>query len=186
MAQDKYSLRVAHGKATISDFSEIIVANWKGHPNDLRVYAVDGGYLLVSNYRNLPLDIYLKGGLSYFDEDGIRNNVYEANTYIKAYWKFDVLGKKMRFGIGEGFSYTSAILYTEFIEARDEHDFNSAFLNYLDVSLDVNVGSLLSYETLNNTNIGWALKHRSGIFGLINNVRRGGGNYNTFYIEATF
>jgi hypothetical protein len=36
------------------------------------------------------------------------------------------------------------------------------------------------------TYVGYLLKHRSGIAGLINNVDHGGSNYNSFYIEKTF
>jgi len=39
---------------------------------------------------------------------------------------------------------------------------------------------------MNGTYVGWAIKHRSGVFGLINNVKEGGANYNTIYIEKNF
>jgi len=185
-AGGNYSMRLAVGKATKSDFSEIIVGNWKGHPNNLKVFDVDGGYRLVKNYHNLPIDIYAKGGLAYYNEDSMRDDNFGGNLYIKAYYKFDFLKNRVRFGFGEGVSYTKNVLYTEYIEAKQEKDNNSKFLNYLDVSLDFDLGKLLSYQPLYDTYIGWTLKHRSGIFGLINNVRRGGSNYNTFSIEKTF
>jgi outer membrane protein len=59
-------------------------------------------------------------------------------------------------------------------------------LNYIDLSLDLDLGRLVRYQPLYNTSLGWALKHRSGIFGLINNVKKGGSNYNTLYIETKF
>lgn len=186
VAKEQNTLRVAYGKATMSDFSEIIVGNWQGHPNNLYATALDYGQLLQEGAYDLPLDFYARGSLSYFDEDNMRNDVYEATLYFKAFWNFDFLGNRVRFGFGEGISYTTAVLYTEWLEASQEHDTNSKFLNYLDVTLDFDVGRLVSYKPLYDTSIGWGLKHRSGIFGLINNVRRGGSNYNTFYIETKF
>ncbi|MEA1983680.1 MAG: hypothetical protein U9N39_09050 [Campylobacterota bacterium] len=183
-ANDKYSVRAMAGKVTMSDFSEIMVLNWQGHPYDLKVYSVDGGYQLAKDYKQLPLDFYLKSSLSYYDEDGYKDNIYELTLYFKAYWSF--FGKKMRFGLGEGVSYTSGVLTTEYLEASEEGDFNSKFLNYLDVSLDVDLGKMFNYKALDELYIGWGLKHRSGIFGLINNVKRGGSNYNCIYIEKNF
>jgi outer membrane protein len=54
------------------------------------------------------------------------------------------------------------------------------------LSVDFDIGKLISYKPLHGTYIGWALKHRSGIFGLINNVRKGGSNYNTIFLERNF
>ena len=181
-----YSFRVGVGKVTLSDFSEIIVLNWKGHPQNLRVINLDAGVKLYEDFHEMPVDIYLKTGISYYDEDSMRDNTLSFSTYMKAYWKFDIFHKRVRFGFGEGVSYTPNILYTEYLEASKEGDNNSKFLNYLDVSLDFDIGELLSLKALKGTYMGWTLKHRSGIFGLINNVRRGGSNYNTFSIEKTF
>jgi len=185
-AGNNYSLRISSGKATLSDFSEIIVANWKGHVKNLTVVSLDGGYKLKEHSDKFPVDIYAKMGLSYYDEDSMRDNNIAFRTYVKAYKNFDFFHNRIRFGFGEGISYTKNILYTEYYEAKQEKDNNSKFLNYLDVSLDIDIGKLFIYKPLYNTYIGWNLEHRSGIFGLINNVRRGGSNYNTLSIEKTF
>lgn len=188
VAQDNYSLRVAYGEASSSDFGELLSGNMKSHAEDLTVLAVDGGYLLKEGLYELPVDIYLKGGLSYFDDSSVdgRNNVYEGTFYIKAYWNFDFLDNRVRVGFGEGISYTSAIIYTEYKEALDENDNNSNWLNYLDFSVDFDLGRLVTYKPLYGTYIGWAIKHRSGIYGLINDVNNGGSNYNTFYLQKNF
>jgi len=186
IAQDDYSFRVAYGKATLSDFGEIIVGNIKGHPNNLRVTAIDAGYLLGKGSISTPLDIYVKGGISKFNEDRLQNDVYEAIAYIKFFWNFDFWTNRVRFGLGEGISYTNEIVYTELLEAAQENGNNSKFLNYIDLSLDFSVGRLIKYQTFDEVYMGWALKHRSGIFGLINNVKQGGSNYNTIYVEAKF
>jgi len=187
IAQDEYSFRVAYGKASPNALGDIISGSFGTHEKDLNVIALDGGYQLKESAFELPMDIYLKGGLSSFNESAVnRDNVYEAIVYIKAYWNFDFWENRVRVGLGEGVSYTSAILYVEEQEAIDKNDNNSYYLNYIDFSIDFDFGRLVNYKPLHGTYIGWALKHRSGIYGLINNVKNGGSNYNTVYLEKSF
>ena len=181
VANDNYSFRVAYGKVSAGDLGEILMGDWQTHPNDLKVLSLDGGYLLSKNYLDLPIDIYAKIGAAYFDEDSVHNDIYEATFYIKAYYKF--LDEKMRFGLAEGISYTSGVLLCESMEAEEKKDNTSKFLNYLDISLDVDLGKMFDYKPLRNTYLGYAIKHRSGVFTLYNNVSHGGSNYNTLYIE---
>ena len=188
-AQDDYSLRLAYGKASQSDLGNIISGDFfsNNHIENLKVYALDGGYLLKESLFGWPLDTYIKGGFSYFDESGAsRDDLYEMTLSLKAYWNFNFLSNRIRFGFAEGVSYTSGILYVEYEEAISKNDNNSRILNYLDISLDFDLGRLIHYKPIYNTYIGWALKHRSGIFGLINNVESGGSNYNTIYLEKNF
>jgi len=185
-ADDIYSLRIAKGKVSDSDLGEILGGYWKPHKYDLQVLALDGGYLLTKNAYELPLDIYARAGLAYFDEDATQNDIYEFTLYIKAYYSFDFLNNRCRFGFGEGLSYTSDVLISEYLEATEKHDNYSQLLNYLDISFDFDFGRLIAYEPLYNTYIAWTIKHRSGVFGLFNNVSHGGSNYNTLSIEKNF
>jgi len=188
IAADEYSFRVAYGKASNSTLGAIILGDFysNNHEKDLSVLAFDGGYLLKESLFDWPLDIYLKGGLSYFDEKGTGSDVYEATVYVKAYYNLDFWDNRVRFGFGEGGSYTSGFLFIEQEEASAANSNNSYFLNYIDLSADFDLGRLVRYKPLHNTYIGWSLKHRSGIFGLINGVESGGSNYNTVYLEKNF
>jgi len=185
-ADNDYSLRLAHGQVTSSTFGEVLVLDIKSYPEDLKVTALDGGYLLKKRAFDLPLDFYVKGGLAYYDEAGLQDDIYEAMLYVKLYWNIDFLSNRIRLGLGEGGSYTNDILYVEKKEAEEYNDNNSNFLNYMEVSLDFDFGKLIRYKPLEETYLGFALKHRSGIYGLINNVERGGSNYYTFAIERNF
>jgi len=197
-AQNSYSFRVAYGKATASDFGEVISLQHEASPVDSKVLAIDGGYLLKEGVFDWPMDIYIKAGFSKFSEGSITQtneygyfvyedkDVYEGVIHIKAYYNFDFWQNRIRLGFGEGISYTSSILNTEKYEADSENDNNSKFLNYIDFSVDFDFGRLIGYKPLSDTYIGWVIKHRSGIYGLVNNVRRGGSNYNTIYIEKKF
>ena len=184
-ATNKYSLRVAYGKSTSSNLGSVISGQIDGDTASLYVYDIDGGYLLVSDIFDLPIDIYAKGSLSYYDE-GSSANAYGADTYIKAYYNLDFLKNRVRFGFGEGVSYTTKTLRTEEYSAQLNSDNTSKFLNYLDISLDFDIGKLISYKPLSQTYVGFLIKHRSGIFGTINNVKHGGSNYNSIYIERNF
>lgn len=185
-ANKDYSLRVAYGKPTKSDFLEILIANVKSHPYNVSVLSLDAGYLIKEGAFDLPLDFYIKMGASRFDENSIQNNVYEGTLYIKAYYNFDFWGNRVRLGLGEGGSYTGNVLSVERLEATEKQDKTSKYLNYIDFSLDLDLGRLIGYKPLYDTSLGWVVKHRSGIWGVINDVRHGGSNYNCIYLETKF
>ncbi|MDP1784011.1 MAG: hypothetical protein Q8K81_01150 [Sulfuricurvum sp.] len=135
---------------------------------------------------NLPIDIYLKGAMYRFFENGYQNDFWEGTLYVKAYYNIDAWENRARIGMGEGVSMASGIPIVEQFEAAQEKSNTSKFLNYLDASVDVDIGRLLHVPDWKDIYLGYALKHRSGIFGLINKVRRGGSNYDMVYIEKKF
>ena len=181
---DKYSLRVAYGIESDNDLGEILSGSFGSQARDLSVYTLDGGYLLKKSIFDWPLDIYVKGGISYFDEDQF-DNMFEGTFYFKAYYNFDFWENRVRIGAAEGISYASHVPESEVVEASAENDNTSKFLNYLDISLDFDLGRLVRYRPMYETYIGYALKHRSGVFGLYNGVH-GGSNYNMIYLEKNF
>lgn len=186
IAQDDFSVRLLYGKATQKALGDVLIGDLGSHPEDLSVMALDGGYLLKKDLFDLPLDLYAKAGYSLYHE-GDYSDAHELLAYIKVFYKLDFLENQIRFGFGEGGSYTSAILRAEALEsATIENGKTSYFLNYLDISADFDIGKLVRYKPLYETYIGIALKHRSGIFGLINGVTKGGSNYNSIYIEKNF
>ena len=196
-AQNDYTMRLAYGKATYSTLGKALVGQWETSPVDSDVFALDGGYLLKEGAFDWPLDIYAKVGFSKFHDGSATQNsatgpiyynaqdVYEGTVFIKAYWNFDFLQNRIRLSMAEGFSYTDKLLNMEKYEADEKDLEHSKFLNYLDFSLDFDFGRLIRYKPLEDTYVGWAIKHRSGIFGLINGVR-GGSNYNCIYVEKKF
>lgn len=178
-------MRIAYGTASTNDLGQIVFGNLGSNSKNLSMVAVDGGYLLKKDLFDLPIDIYAKGGLSYFNE-ATHNNVYEVLAYIKAFYNIDFLDNRIRFGFGEGGSYVSSVLEVEKDEANRRNGNTSSYLNYLDISLDFDIGKLVQYKPMHETYFGILLKHRSGIFGLINNVDHGGSNYNSIYLERNF
>jgi len=187
IAQDEYSFRAAYGEASVDDLGDIVFLESSTHPDNLTVYSLDAGYLLKKDMFEFPFDLYFKGGLSYFNEgySPREDHIYEGTLYFKLYYKVDFLENRVRIGLGEGISYTSDILWSEYKEAYIEGDNTSKLLNYMDLSVDFDLGRLVRYKPLEDTYIGWTLKHRSGVFGLYNGVH-GGSNYNTISIERNF
>jgi len=188
IAHDEYSLRVAYGEASTKDLYEILLFDSDKDPDNLTVISLDGGYLLKKEIFELPLDFYIKGGLSSFNEGNAptTSSVYEGVIYVKFYYNLDFLENRVRFGLGEGLSYTSNILWSEYKEADEAQENPSKLLNYLDISVDFDLGKLVRYKPLEETYIGWTLKHRSGVLGLFHGIVDGGSNYNTISIEKNF
>jgi outer membrane protein len=181
----KYSFRAAYGYASEQDLGEILFTlDFSKHPRDLSVYAIDGGYLLYEDIGDMPLELYAKGGLSYFNEDQF-SDTYEVIAYVKLIYNLDFYSNRVRFGFGEGVSYVKDKLESELIEATAESDKTSKFLNYLDITIDFDIGRMVGVKSLEDLYFGYLLKHRSGVFGLYNGVH-GGSNYNSFYLEKNF
>ncbi len=181
-----YSVRGAYGYADSADLGQMLSFNGEPHPSGVKVFGVDGGYEVSEDFLDLPWDFELKSSLYRYLEQEHQDDVTEVLFYIKGYIKFDFLSNQVRLGVGEGVSYTFDIIYIEKLEAQEKKDNNSNILNYLEFSLDFDMGKLLHVEPMNQLFLGYALKHRSGIFGLYNDVKKGGSNYNMFYLEKKF
>ena len=184
-AQNSYSLRVAVGKPTFYSLGNIFAGKFGAYRDDLKAYNIDGGYLLAKDLFEWPVDLYVKSGLTYY-KDPFYNDVFGADLYVKIYYNADFWQNRVRIGFGEGVSYTNRILEVERIDAELQNDNNSRFLNYLDISLDVDLGKLMKYKKMQEVYVGFLIKHRSGIVGTINNVSHGGSNYESVYIEKNF
>lgn len=177
LADNLWSMRVATGQASQNDFGEIISGQHTQHEANVGVVGTDLGYCFAPYAFDWPLDFYVYGGVYRFLEGSHQNDFYEGTLYIKAFYNVDFWDNRIRIGFAEGVSYAQEIPYIERIEADENKDNNSYFMNYLDLSMDFDVGRLVHYKPIFDTYIGAAIKHRSGVFGLYNNVRRGGSNY---------
>lgn len=183
---DKYDMRVAYGRADAKNFGDIIIGKTAPSNYHTNIVNIMGGYRLAHNFYNFPFDIYLQAGLSKFLENGYNKDVYENTIALKGYYKFNFLHNQIRFGAAEGASYVYGTLKVEQQDALVNHGHISHYLNYIELSFDFDVGKLIHYRPLYHTFAGVYLHHRSGIFGLINNVRHGGSNFICYYVEKNF
>lgn len=189
-----YSIRLGYGYADLNDLGEVIVGDWNRYAGDTSVFNLDSGYRFWKEVGGMPLDFYVKGAVSYFHENGVvykdevREDFFELTTYVKAYLNLDFWHNRIRLGAGEGVSIAQEIPVVEYIDAENEegtHEPVAKFLNYLDLSLDFDMGRLIHVQSMEDLYLGYTLKHRSGVFGLYNGVH-GGSNYNMLTLEKNY
>ena len=185
--ENKYSVRAFWGASSASDFDQLYTfTGLNTSEYKTNVYGVDGGYKLYEDILDLPFDIYLKAGVSYFDENYHQSDFLEAATCIKLVYKLNAFGNQFRIGFGEGVSWAGRVPWVEAQEAIAENDKQSTFLNYLEFSYDFDIGKLIRVKSMEDLFLGYLIKHRSGFHGLYGGVADGGSNYNCIYLEKNF
>jgi outer membrane protein len=95
---------------------------------------------------------------------------------------------RWRFGFGEGLSYSTEINGLERADILSKYEKASKLLNYLDFSLDVNLGDITTVKQLDTLWLGYSIHHRSAIFeesSLFGRIK-GGSNYNSVYLQWHF
>lgn len=160
------------------------------HENPTSVTGVHMGKPFIERLNGWPVDFNGYIGLLYRDDNGLQTNGLQVDMYMKGFYYGFPWSRwvKTRIGMGYGISYAQHVPYTEVSsQARRERP-TSKLLNYLDPTIDVNVGDIFRAENLKNTYFGLGISHRSGIFGssrLLGNVN-GGSNYIYAYVESGF
>lgn len=179
--------RLAHGEATPSNLGQIIRGNREDDPYKNKLTSLFYGHPLTDDLLGLPLDIYFFAGLVNHHSSEVQDSFYEYVLGIKADYTF-TWPVRWRFGAAEGLSYTSQITYIERTELEAKGYRPSKLLNYLDFTLDINLGDIFSSSSLKNTWFGYSIHHRSGIFETGSQFGRikGGSNYTTFYLQHHF
>ncbi|WP_070965460.1 MipA/OmpV family protein [Vibrio sonorensis] len=182
-------LRVAHGWATPSNIGQILAFETEKDPYNNQLTSLFYGHPLTDELFGVPLDIYLTPGIAHHWSSQVQSSSTEFILAVKAYYTFD-WPTKWRFGVAEGLSYIDSVTYIEYNELINEKEYTntSNLLNYLDFSIDVNLGDLLSNKDLDNLWLGYSIHHRSAIFEKASQYGRikGGSNYNTIYLQWTF
>ncbi|RJG51287.1 MipA/OmpV family protein [Motilimonas pumila] len=186
LANDAY-VRLAHGWATPSNMGDIFKFNTEKDPYNNTMWSLFYGHPLADNLFDWPFDVYLTPGLIHHNKSDVQDRFMEYVVAIKAYYTF-TWPVRWRLGAAEGLSYSSKISYIEQSE-MDRKDYKaSKLLNYLDISLDVNIGDIVNQANLKGLWLGYSLHHRSGIFTSSSAFGRikGGSNYNSLYLQWHF
>jgi outer membrane protein len=158
------------------------------HETPSSITGLQVGRPFVTGLNGWPLDFVGYVGLLRRDEMGQQQNAWQIDAYMKAYYYGFPWSKyvRTRVGFGFGLSYAEHVPYTEVSSQAERGRATSHLLNYLDPSIDVNVGDIFRSERLRKTWIGLGISHRSGIFAssrLLGNVN-GGSNYIYASIET--
>ena len=177
-------VRLAHGWATPSSLGEIIQFDWEDDPYNNQLTSLFYGHPLTDKLFGIPFDIYLTPGLVWHNSSEVQDSFPEYVLAVKAYYtvKWPL---RWRLGLAEGLSYTTQIPFVENYELNEKGYEPSKLLNFLDLSLDMNLGDLFRAKSMENLWFGWSIHHRSGIFetsGMFGRIK-GGSNYNTLYLQ---
>lgn len=188
---DEY-LRLAHGWATPSNIGDILKFQTERDSENNQMSSIFYGTQVSDSLLSLPIDMYFTPGLVWHYSSDVQKDIAETVLAIKAFYTFE-FGPRWRLGIAEGLSYVSDITYIEGFELTGEdskrgYENASKLLNYLDFSLDVNVGDMFGSKALAQTWLGYSIHHRSGIFESSSVFGRikGGSNYQTVYLQWHF
>lgn len=180
-------LRLSHGWATHSDIDQILGGNLPIEPYNNQYTSIFFGYPLADRLFTLPIDIYLTPGFAWHHSSEVQDNLREYILAIKAYYTIP-LPIRFRFGAAEGISYINEVTYIEKTDVNEDGFQESQVLNYLDFSLDVNVGDLFFTESMQKAWFGVNIHHRSGIFSYSSQFGRvtGGSNYPSVHLQLDF
>lgn len=160
------------------------------HENPTSVTGVHVGRPFLERVNGWPVDFNGYVGLLFRDENGLQANSWQVDAYMKAFYYGFPWSRRVntRIGMGFGISYSNHVPWTEVTsQARRERP-TSKLLNYLDPTIDVNVGDIFRSERWRQTYFGLGISHRSGIFAssrLLGSVN-GGSNYIYAYLESGF
>nr|WP_192867824.1 MipA/OmpV family protein [Thaumasiovibrio subtropicus] len=179
--------RASYGFATPSNMGDILAGNWESDPDDNRMSSLFYGHPIADNLFGYPLDLYFSPGLAWHHKNDEQATGLEYVLSIKAYKTF-TWPVRWRLGVGEGLSYVNKITQVEQKEMDEKGYKPSKLLNYIDLSLDVNVGDVFNKPSWDHVWFGYSMHHRSAIFESASQFGRikGGSNYNTLYLQWDF
>lgn len=177
--------RLAQGWGTGSSLGDIVLRGESARDvPDSRLTSLFYGHPVAGALFGWPLAIYLTSGLIYHYPSDVQGSAFEYVVAFKAYYTASWAGR-VRFGLGEGLSYVTQVPQLERSALRAKGDEPSKFLNYLDLSVDMNVGELFGLPGARRLRLGFGVHHRSGIFETGSQFGHigGGSNYNTLYLQ---
>ena len=177
-------LRLAQGFASPSDLGEILALDIDDDEFNNKMTSVFYGHPLSDQLFGLPLQIYLSPGLAYHYESDVQDETFELIAKIHLYYTFP-WSVRTRFGVAEGVSWIEDVTYIEGLSMAEKDYRPSNLMNYLDFTLDVNVGDLFGAEKMKALWLGVAVHHRSSIFESASQFGRikGGSNYPSIYLQ---
>lgn len=180
-------LRVAHGWATPSNIGDILAGDTVKDEYNNQLTSIFYGLPLTDSLFSLPLDIYLTTGFAWHWNSEVQDSEQEYVLGIKLYYTIP-WPVRWRVGLAEGLSYMSDVTYIERTEMEEKGYRPSELMNYIDFSVDINLGDIFRINALNETWLGYSIHHRSSIFESASQFGRikGGSNYNTVYLQFDF
>lgn len=183
-------VKVLYGQATECKLFDIVTFRCfdTDTPDATSIAAIELGKPLAERVNGWPMDFVGYLGLLRHFENGRQSDSWQVNGYVKVFYYGFPWSKhvRTRAGLGAGFAYAERAPWEEVRDAAESGGTTSRLLNYLDPTVDFNLGDVVRFKRLKDTWLGIGISHRSGVFGtsqLLNNVD-GGSNYIYTYIET--
>jgi outer membrane protein len=177
-------VRLAHGWATPSDLTDIILFNFERDTFNNQMTSVFYGLPLTDEVFGIPIDLYLVSGLVWHWPSSVQRSAQEIVLGMKADYMFK-WPIRWRFGLGEGLSWINRVTYIEQQELDRKPFKSSNLLNYIDYTIDFYLGDIFGGDFMKQLWLGYSIHHRSGIFSRSQQFSRinGGSNYQCFYLQ---
>jgi len=181
-------MRLAQGRGNSSTLEQIFSGDIRTDEDVVvNMTSLFYGHPVSDTLFRLPIEVYLSPGIVHHYSSDSQDSATEFVLSIKFYYTIP-LPWRVRLGAAEGISYIDSITYYE-QQGLDQVDKNaSRLLNYVDLSIDLNLGDIFPFKAMENLWFGYGIHHRSGIGGsssTFGNVS-GGSNYNTLYLQYAF
>lgn len=182
--------RLAHGWVTPSSLANIMKFNAEDDPDNNQLTTLFYGHPLSDTIVGIPIQVYLHSGLG-LHWPVMKDTIMEAIVAVKFYYTVP-LPVRLKLGVAEGWSWVTDIPFVEDRELREKGYEPSQLLNYLDFSVDLNLGDAFGWlgaeETLDRMWMGYDIHHRSAIFESAQQFGRikGGSNVQMVYLQYDF
>lgn len=177
-------LRLAQGWGNDSTLAQIFEADIRKDDVSVNMTSLFYGHPLSDTLFTLPIEIYLTPGLVHHYSSGAQDAATEFVLGFKFFYTLPTPWR-VRFGVAEGISYIDSFTYYEAGSLAADDQTPSRLLNYVDLSVDLNLGDIFKTKAIEDLWIGYGIHHRSGIGGsspTFGNIS-GGSNYNTLYLQ---
>jgi outer membrane protein len=180
-------LRLAQGWATPSSLADIIRFQAEDDPYDNMMTSLFYGHPLSDTLFGLPLAVYLHSGLVWHWKSSVQDHAQELVIAIKLYYTVP-WPIRWKLGAAEGMSWVNTIPYVERTQLAKKGYEPSNLLNFLDFSVDLNIGDIVGGEGAKRWWFGYSIHHRSAIFESAQQFGRikGGSNFQTLYLQRDF
>jgi len=177
-------IRLAHGWGTESSLGEILSGDIEKDPYNNQLSSVFFGVPLADELFSIPIATYLTPGIVYHHSSEVQEASFEYVLAVKFYYTIS-WPTPWRLGFAEGLSYADEIPYLEEQDLQQKGYRPSQLLNFLDFSVDLDLGRLFRVQWMEDLWLGYSIHHRSGIFSTSSAFGRisGGSNYNTVYLQ---
>ena len=182
----KRYVRLAHGWVTPSSLADIFHFTAENDPDNHQMTSIFYGHPLSDSLIGIPINVYFHSGFGWHWKNR-KESIQEFILAVKFYYTIP-LPIRLKLGVAEGWSWVTDIPFVEDRELRKKGYEPSQLLNYLDFSVDLNLGDIFGGETLDRTWLGYDIHHRSAIFESASQFGRikGGSNVQMVYLQYDF